>query len=102
VLVVPLHSISSHLDLLKIDTQGFAYEVLEGLGTLRPLLIEVELAEIYDGQSTMFEVGGLLRRLGYFLVENKIRREPLEVSKDQEYRQAVQISGDVFSPQIQQ
>jgi len=101
--VVPLHSILSHLDLLKVDTQGFAYEVMEGLGTLRPLLIEVEveMAEIYDGQSTIFEVGGLLRRLGYFLVENRIRRERLEVSKDQKYRQVVQISGDVlFAPDL--
>ena len=59
------------------------------------------MAEIYEGQSTIFEVGGLLRRLGYFLVENRIRRERLEVSKDQKYRQVVQISGDVlFAPDL--
>lgn len=99
--VVPLHSAMSKLDHLKIDTQGTALEVLEGLGNLRPLLIEVEveMAEIYSGQSTIFEVGGLLRRLGYFLVENRIHREPLGTADNRGYRQVVQISGDVlFAP----
>jgi len=101
--VVPLHSAVSKLDLLKIDTQGTALEVLEGLGSLRPLLIEVEveMAEIYSGQSTLFEVGGLLRRLGYFLVENRIHREPLGIADNRGYRQVVQISGDVlFAPDL--
>jgi len=56
------------IDILKIDTQGLEYEVLNGLGDFRPFVLNVECSttELYRNQKTLFEVGALLRQLGYF------------------------------------
>jgi FkbM family methyltransferase len=60
----------NELDILKIDTQGLEFEILSNLGKFRPFAINVECSttDLYKNQKTVFEVGGLLRKLGYFPV----------------------------------
>jgi len=57
--------------LLKIDVQGFEYEVLQGIGALAPsiewIYLEVSFLELYSGQRLFGEVDALLRSLGYRL-----------------------------------
>lgn len=98
----PLENLFTEIDILKIDTQGTSFEVLCGLGTLRPVLIELEAeyCEIYAGQKTIHEIGSLLTNLGYFLVENRIKSEPLRPNIS-EYGLSVRVSGDViFVPDL--
>jgi hypothetical protein len=100
--IAPLRDLVADIDILKIDTQGTSFEVLCGLGNLRPVLIELEAeyCEIYAGQKTIHEIGSLLTNLGYFLVENRIKSEPLRPNVSQ-YGLSVRISGDViFVPDL--
>lgn len=56
------------IDLLHIDVEGVAKEVLEGLGHQRPTLINVEIDAVeknYVGASTQKEVDNILFPLGY-------------------------------------
>jgi FkbM family methyltransferase len=57
--------------LLKIDVQGFEYQVLEGIGALHEdiawIFVEVSYIELYEGQRLAGEVDALLGRLGYRL-----------------------------------
>ena len=63
-----LLDVVDEIDILKIDTQGLEYEVLQSLGDFRPFVLNVECSttELYRGQKTLFEVGSMLRHLGYF------------------------------------
>jgi hypothetical protein len=53
---------------LKLDVQGAEYEILEGLGTLRPCLIQCEIStfEHYKNQKTLLQIMTLLDSYGYF------------------------------------
>lgn len=55
--------------LLKIDVQGFEYEVLLGVGELRKkidwMYIEVSFTELYTGQKLFPEIETLARELGF-------------------------------------
>lgn len=55
--------------LLKIDVQGFEYEVLEGLGTLADriawIYVESSFRELYTGQKLYPAIAALLDRLGF-------------------------------------
>jgi len=57
--------------LLKIDVQGFEYEVIEGIGALADAIewvfVETSFVELYRGQRLHEEVADLLSRLGYDL-----------------------------------
>ncbi len=65
-------------DVLKIDVQGFEYEVLLGFGHLLETCIAVELEAhfypIYIGQKLLHEIVDLLRKYG--LVLNALRKVP--------------------------
>src|SRR3546814_6948519 len=74
-LTVPVRRLDAVLDpaslprpvLLKIDVQGFEYEVLEGLGALRDairwIFVEVSFVELYQGQRLSADVETLLQEL---------------------------------------
>lgn len=55
--------------LLKIDVQGFEYEVLRGLGSLvdaiRWVYVEASFVELYEGQKLYPELVGLMSEIGY-------------------------------------
>lgn len=69
-----VHTID-HIDLLKIDTQGFELPVLRGGGSLLKqkkigaILLELNFATLYEGQSDPLEVMQLLRSHGMRLVD---------------------------------
>lgn len=58
--------------LLKIDVQGYEFEVLNGMGDLAASIawvyVEVSFVELYQGQRLFTDVDGLLRKLGYRLL----------------------------------
>lgn len=58
--------------LLKIDVQGFEYEVLQGATELLPaikwIFVEVSFVELYEGQRLYPEIARLLDTLGYDFV----------------------------------
>lgn len=55
--------------LLKIDVQGFEYEVIQGIGALVEAIewiyAEVSLIELYEGQKLFDEIAALLAAMGY-------------------------------------
>jgi FkbM family methyltransferase len=55
--------------LLKIDVQGYEFEVLQGLGSLAQAIewiyVEASFVELYRGQRLHHEVASLLAELGY-------------------------------------
>lgn len=57
--------------LLKIDVQGFEYEVIEGLGALADkvewIFVETSFIELYKGQRLHEDVAALLDSIGYEL-----------------------------------
>lgn len=58
------------IDILKIDAQGFDFEILTTLGLHRPFVIQVETSTvpIYAGQRTIGAVLELLEKLGYMII----------------------------------
>jgi hypothetical protein len=60
------------IDLLHVDVQGAEFEVMVGLGQLRPALIFLEVTTIADGgwigAAAGRELHALMARLGYLLV----------------------------------
>jgi FkbM family methyltransferase len=63
------------IDLLKIDTQGFDFEVLKGSkrllsqGRVGHVLVELNFIELYDNQCSPWEVEAFLASHGFRLVE---------------------------------
>lgn len=63
------------VDLLKIDTQGYDLQVLQGgrrylaEGRITFVMLEVNFVPMYEGQPTFGEVDVFLRGLGYALVD---------------------------------
>lgn len=57
--------------LLKVDVQGFEYEVLKGAEKLIPqiewIFVEVSFVELYSGQKLFGEVTEMLDQMGYTL-----------------------------------
>lgn len=78
--------------LLKIDVQGFEYEVLKGLGRLARsigwVFVEVSFVELYEGQRMHDEVDQLLREIGFeFALEHNVTMNAGElVQADRLYR----------------
>jgi FkbM family methyltransferase len=64
-----------HIDLLKIDTQGFELPVLRGaanllgLGKVGVVLLELNFAALYEGQSDPLEILQLMRTHNMRLVD---------------------------------
>lgn len=89
------------LDILKIDTQGLEFEILKNLGDFRPFAINVECSttDLYKNQGTVFEVGELLRSLGYFpvsLMDNHFVPKTLAA-----FRRPIPLHGDcLFVPDL--
>lgn len=71
----------AHVDLLKIDTQGYDFEVLKGAARLlserriRHVLVELNYIALYAGQCSPWEVESFLAGHGFRLVDlyEKIR-----------------------------
>ena len=64
----------THIDLLKVDTQGFDLEVLRGASvtlsnkTVKTLLVEVNFVSLYEGQCSFGEIKSFLKDKGYGLM----------------------------------
>lgn len=94
-----VHGLSA--EILKIDTQGSEWQVIQGLGDHRPYLIVVECAttEIYEGQTTIWKIGAHLESLGYFPA--RLMRRHAVPSVDGRHRSSIQLYGDVvFVPDL--
>jgi len=74
--VIPLKSVDINLSkknriLLKIDTQGYEKEVLDGVGYLWQYIyaihIELSIEELYSGQSKFDEIYSLITKKGFKL-----------------------------------
>lgn len=87
----------SHIDILKIDVQGYEYEVLEGLGEHRPMLIQCEVSsvEIYQKQKTMGAIFAQLEGLGYFPAKFMPPKNFCHISADAR-RNSYRFHGDVI------
>jgi FkbM family methyltransferase len=89
-------------DLVKLDTQGTEYEILEGFGDVRPLVVitEVSLVQYYEGQKTFYEIGPLLHEWGYMLYAFDIKpARPDGYSVSRPTRNGLPLHGDVaFMP----
>ncbi|MEI5681516.1 MULTISPECIES: FkbM family methyltransferase [unclassified Mesorhizobium] len=63
------------IDLLKIDTQGFERQVLEGTqgllsrNAVASVYCEMIFVPVYEGQATFYDVAGYLGRFGYALYD---------------------------------
>ena len=86
----------SNLDILKVDVQGLEFEVISGIGHLRPFLlcIECSTVELYLGQKTLFEVGSHLRNLGYMPL--KLMEIQLVPKTKATKQSCIQVHGDVI------
>ena len=87
---------NSPIDILKIDVQGYEYEVLAGLGEHRPMLIQCEVSsvEIYQTQKTMGAVFAHLEELGYFPAKLMPAKNYCHLSGDAR-RNSYRFHGDV-------
>lgn len=70
-----------HIDLVKIDTEGFESNVLEGAAealrtqSIDIVVIELMFIPIYEGQELYFELAQRLDKLGYSIYDMpRIRR----------------------------
>ena len=65
----------SHIDFLKIDTQGSEYEILEGaintLPNIRHIKCEAEFTEWYKGQRLAKDVISFLKSKGFELTREE-------------------------------
>ena len=87
----------SGIDLLKVDVQGTEFEVIQGLGSLRPFALNIETSttEIYKSQRTLFELGSHLREKGYFPIQMMGYRD-LPGTHLHGPSRAAQVHGDVI------
>ena len=76
----------SHLDFLKVDTQGSELEILKGLGEYRPLMmkIEVQIVPMYENVPNWSELVNHLYKINYMTCEWEgigphITRSPVEM-----------------------
>jgi FkbM family methyltransferase len=64
-----------HYDLLKLDVEGHAYEVLEGFGNqlhnIKAIAVETEEIEIWEGQKTHNQIQEFLESKGFKLVDKQ-------------------------------
>ena len=82
-----LHKLNiSHLDFLKIDTQGSELEILKGLGEYRPLMmkIEVQVVPMYEDVPNWSELVNHLYEINYMTCEwieigPHLTRSPVEM-----------------------
>ncbi|RUT07600.1 hypothetical protein DSM106972_018600 [Dulcicalothrix desertica PCC 7102] len=64
----------AEIDLLKIDTQGFDFQVLKGAGkcihSIKRILLEVQTTPLYEGSAGKDEVVDYLTKVGFRLVRS--------------------------------
>jgi FkbM family methyltransferase len=96
-----LDELGIRAEILKIDTQGFEWEVLQGLGDHLPHVVVAECAttEIYAGQTSLWRIGLHLEQLGYFAV--RFMRRHAVPAVGIRHRASLQLYGDVtFVPSL--
>ena len=103
--VVDLYTaIKPHTDVihyLKIDTQGNEYDVLNGMGGYRPIIIKVETSsiELYHGQHFIEDISTLLRSYGYVLFHQTLihRCSPGTHNSSKPFKEtALPLHGDAY------
>jgi FkbM family methyltransferase len=67
--VLPAYAPNYRTTFLKIDTQGFEWEVLQGapviLESVRAVQLELSLVPLYDGQASWETLAGMMKALGF-------------------------------------
>ncbi|MEO0968824.1 MAG: FkbM family methyltransferase [Cyanobacteria bacterium J06639_18] len=70
------------VDLLKIDTQGFDFEVIKGAGEsikcIKRILLEVQITPLYEGSGTKDEIVDYLTKFGFRLVHSTSQTDEME------------------------
>ena len=77
----------NQIDLLKIDTQGFELEILEGLGTelnkVRILITELMFYDYYEKSLSFYELESILRPFNFSLYDiNHVAKNPMNGRTD--------------------
>ena len=70
---IMLHLNVDHFDLIKIDVEGFALQVLKGFGeklnNIKTLQIELEIKQVWEGQSYYDDVVNYLKEFGFIILD---------------------------------
>jgi FkbM family methyltransferase len=65
----------NQIDLFKIDVEGHAYEVIEGMGNMinkiKSIQVETEIIECFENQKTHNDVNLYLEKNGFILIDKK-------------------------------
>ena len=77
----------NQIDLLKIDTQGYELEILEGLGTelnkVRILITELMFYDYYEKSLSFYELESILRPFNFSLYDiNHVAKNPMNGRTD--------------------
>lgn len=89
------------IDFLKIDTQGSELEVLQGLGSFRPIIIkcEVSYVPLYKGSALIHDIQKYLFNLGYiqFHISSVMRSAPSRHNSNRPFDETViPLHGDAY------
>ncbi|MBT5400684.1 FkbM family methyltransferase [bacterium] len=89
------------VDYLKLDTQGSEFDILQGIGSFRPLIIKTEISYVplYKDQTVFFHLGKFLYDSGYVMFHTsyggKSSPERHRSSKPYEYT-VMPLHGDAW------
>lgn len=87
-----------HVDLLKVDVEGFSAEVLQSFGhalsRVRIIQIETERVKVWTGQETEGGVFGILRDRGFIMIDYQLAHDGIQA--DSVWVNSVDIRPRVF------
>ena len=91
----------SHIDLLKVDVEGFSLQVLRSFGQslsrIRIIQIETERVELWAGQETEGDVFTILRDTGFTMIEYQLAHDGVQA--DSVWINSADIGTRVFDRQ---
>lgn len=90
-----------HIDLLKVDVEGFSAQVLRSFGStlsrVRIIQIETERVELWEGQETESDVFAILRHQGFTMIEYQLAHDGVQA--DSVWINSADIGTRVFDRQ---
>lgn len=91
----------AHIDLLKVDVEGFSAQVLRSFGStlscVRVVEIETERVKLWEGQETERDVFGILRHQGFTMIEYQLAHDGVQA--DSVWINSADIHSRVFDRQ---